>query len=243
MIGDQPTIALPPVGPWQQATVAEIRVETPRAKTYRLALPEVTPHVAGQHFLVRLTAPDGYTAQRSYSVASAPGDGTEIELTVERLPDGEVSSFLHDDLVAGDHLEVRGPIGGWFVWDATFPALLIGGGSGVVPLMAMLRLARRSRQQPDLAHLIVSTRSQEELIYAGELAAHDTSILYTRHAPESASRPVGRITTEDVQPHVGQVRAVYICGSAAFADAATERCLEAGVERGAIRVERFGPTN
>ena len=113
-------------------------------KTFSLALGRPTPHLAGQHFVVRLTAPDGYTAQRSYSVASPPGDGTSIDLTVERLPDGEVSTFLHDELQIGDTLEVRGPIGGWFVWDGTTPALLIGGGSGVVPLMAMLRLARRN---------------------------------------------------------------------------------------------------
>src|SRR5436305_649699 len=128
----QRDVDVPPVGPWQLATVTDIRAESPRAKTFALALKEPTLHVAGQHFVVRLTAPDGYTAQRSYSVASPPDDGTSIELTVERLSDGEVSTFLHDELKVGDMLEVRGPIGGWFVWNGATPALLIGGGSGLV---------------------------------------------------------------------------------------------------------------
>ena len=139
-----PPGSFPPPGKWQMAQVTEIRPETPTAKTFRLALSEPTPYLAGQHFLIRLTAPDGYRAQRSYSVASAPCDSGEIELTVEHLPDGEVSSFLHEVVMVGDKLEVRGPIGGWFVWRGDTPAVLIGGGSGVVPLMAMLRLARQT---------------------------------------------------------------------------------------------------
>lgn len=238
---DLPPIAVPPVGPWQHAVVAEIRVETSRVKTYRLQLPTPSPHAAGQHFVVRLTAPDGYTAQRSYSVASPPGDGTEIELTIERLSDGEVSTFVHDELVIGDTLEVRGPIGGWFVWDASSPALLIGGGSGIVPLISMLRVARRTGQQ-HLAHLIVSTRAHDDLIYADELTGEDATIVYTRQAPPSTTRPVGRITADDLRPHVNSDATVYICGSAAFADGATERALEAGIQEHAIRVERFGPT-
>ena len=115
---------------WETARVVGIREETPRAKTFRLALPQPSGHLAGQHYIVRLTAPDGYTAARSYSVASAPDGGSEIELTVERLEGGEVSTFLHDEVVAGDELEVRGPIGGWFVWRGGAPALLVGGGSG-----------------------------------------------------------------------------------------------------------------
>src|SRR3954466_4985743 len=118
---------------WKTATVASVRPETPRAKTFRLALPTPSTHRAGQHYVVRLTAPDGYTASRSYSVASAPDGTNMIELTVERLPSGEVSMFLHDEVVVGDELEVRGPIGEWFVWDGETRALLVGGGSGVVP--------------------------------------------------------------------------------------------------------------
>src|SRR5215210_942398 len=184
-MSDLPTVVVPPVGAWQDATVRDIRVENPRVKTFALQLEQPAPHLAGQHFVVRLTAPDGYTAQRSYSVASPPGDSTSIELTVERLTDGEVSTFLHDDLRVGDTLEVRGPIGGRFVWDGSAPALLIGGGSGIVPLMAMLRLARRQSTQP-LAHLLVSARQPSHLIYAGELSADDTTVLFTRVAlPES----------------------------------------------------------
>ena len=138
--------------PWYTATVVAIRDETPHAKTFRLRLPHRSDHLAGQHVVVRLTAPDGYTAQRSYSVASAPDGSDELELTVELLPDGEVSSFLHDVVEVGDELELRGPLGGFFVWDGASPALLVGGGSGVVPLMAMLRLARRTGAARPRAH-------------------------------------------------------------------------------------------
>jgi ferredoxin-NADP reductase len=164
-------LAFPKPGPWQMATVTEIRRETSTAKTFRLALPTPASFLAGQHFLIRLTAPDGYVAQRSYSVGSAPDDpgpSTSIELTVERLPDGEVSSFLHDVVMVGDKLEVRGPIGGWFVWRGDTPAVLVGGGSGVVPLMAMLRLARRQGRE-DLLRVVVSVRRPGDLWYASEL--------------------------------------------------------------------------
>ena len=164
---------------WQTASVVAIRDETPRAKTFRLALTVPAPHRAGQHFVVRLTAPDGYTAQRSYSVASAPDPSNEIELTVERLPDGEVSTFLHDEVVVGDELEVRGPIGGWFVWEGDAPALLVGGGSGIVPLMAMLRHARRIGRA-ELVHLVVSVRTPDDLYYADEIMGPQTTLVFTR---------------------------------------------------------------
>src|SRR5262245_47289522 len=128
--------------PWQAARVLAIRDETPTAKTFRLALEHPSTHRAGQHYVVRLPAEDGHTGQRSYSVATPPDGTNEIELTVGRLPHGEISMFLHDVVEVGDELEVRGPIGGWFVWDGDQPAVLVGGGSGIVPLMAMLRLAR-----------------------------------------------------------------------------------------------------
>ena len=149
---------------WQAATVEAVHVETHRVKTFRLVLSEPAPRRAGQHYVVRLTAPDGYTAQRSYSVASAPDDPGHIELTVERLDGGEVSGFLHDVVVVGDELEVRGPIGGWFVWDDG-PALLVGGGSGLVPLMSMLRSARATGRS-ELVDLVVSVRSPADLLYA-----------------------------------------------------------------------------
>jgi ferredoxin-NADP reductase len=232
---------VPPVGPWQDATVVDIRDETPRVKTFRFSLPQPTMHLAGQHYLVRLTAPDGYTAQRSYSVASPPGNGNEIELTVDRLPDGEVSSFLHDELALGDTIEVRGPIGGWFVWDGTTPALLLGGGSGIVPLMAMLRLARRAPHQT-LVRLIASVRTPSDLVYASELAGDDVTVIYTREQPADATRIAGRLTVEDVAPLVRADATSYICGSSGFADAASEHLVSAGVAATAIRVERFGPT-
>jgi ferredoxin-NADP reductase len=225
-----------------------IRPENARVKTFRLALPQPSAYLAGQHYLVRLTAPDGYTAQRSYSVASPPaGTGEsqpagEIELTVERLADGEVSTFLHDELQVGDTLEVRGPIGGWFVWGGTAPAVLVGGGSGVVPLMSMLRLARRATGQ-ELARLIVSVRAPEDLIYAGELAgAPDATVVYTRAAPPGTARAPGRIALADIAPLIRPDAAYFVCGSTQFAEAASRLLVEAGVAPPAIRIERFGPT-
>ena len=177
--------------PWQTARVVSIRDETPRTKTFRLALDAPARHRAGQHYVVRLTAPDGYTASRSYSIASPPDDSSnEFELTVERLDDGEVSTFLHDGLEPGDELEVRGPIGGWFVWDGDTPAVMVGGGSGVVPLMAMLRLARRTNRS-DLVRVVVSVRSPADLYYADELPGPETTIVYTREAPPSFAAAAG----------------------------------------------------
>jgi ferredoxin-NADP reductase len=227
-------------GPWQPATVLSVRPETPTAKTFRLRLTRPSTHLAGQHYIVRLTAPDGYTASRSYSIASAPDGSSDVEITVERLPDGEVSMFLHDDIVAGDELEVRGPIGGWFVWRGDSPALLVGGGSGVVPLMAMLRLARR-QGTPDLVRLVLSVRKPEDVYYAHELPGPETLIIYTRQAPESHPRAPGRLTEADLAtPPAGAV--AYICGSSPFADAATDLAMKLGLPAERIRIERFGPT-
>ncbi|MEY2463359.1 MAG: hypothetical protein QOH64_1497 [Acidimicrobiaceae bacterium] len=231
---------VPSRSPWQNATVIEIRDETPRAKTFRLALAEPSTHLAGQHFVVRLTAPDGYTATRSYSVASPPDGTNELELTVERLEGGEVSTFLHDELVVGDDLEVRGPIGGWFVWQGDTPALLIGGGSGLVPLMAMLRLARRTGRA-DAVKLVVSARTPDDLYYADELPGPETTIVYTRETPSSFARRPGRLTAGDL-PEIAPDAVAYVCGSAGFADAATDLIIDAGVPSSSIRVERFGPS-
>lgn len=226
---------------WQQARVVSVRDETPRARTFRLALPDPMPHIAGQYYVLRLTADDGYSAQRSYSVASAPHPGGEIELTVEKLDDGEVSEFLHDVVEPGDELEVRGPIGGFFAWAGDTPALLVGGGSGVVPLMAMLRTARRAGR-PDLIRLLVSARTPDDLYYADELPGPESAVIWTRAAPPGAGRPVGRITAADVAPLVRGGETVYVCGTPAFADAATAALQEAGVPVDLIRVERFGPS-
>ncbi len=227
--------------PWQTATVLAIRPETARAKTFRLALEHPSPYRAGQHVVVRLTAPDGYTASRSYSIASPPGDGKEIDLTVERLEEGEVSMFLHDEVIVGDELEVRGPIGGFFVWDGSAPALLVGGGSGLVPLMAMLRYAREL-DRTELLHLVVSVRSPDDLLYADELDPAEQTIVYTRTAPSGYARAPMRLTRADLEPHVRTDIEAYVCGSAGFADAASHLLVDLGVPVHRIRVERFGPT-
>jgi ferredoxin-NADP reductase len=226
---------------WTSATVVAIKDETPTAKTFRLALPKPSPHLAGQHYVVRLTAPDGYSATRSYSVASAPDDSNELELTVERLAGGEVSTFLHDIAEVGDEVEVRGPIGGWFVWKGDTPALLVGGGSGVVPLMAMLRLARRNGHG-DLLRLVVSVRTPNDLYYADELEGPETTVVYTREAPPSFARPVARLMAGDIPQPFDANLTGYVCGSPSFADAASNLLVDLGLPADRIRVERFGPS-
>ncbi len=228
-------------GKWQTATVLNVRRETASAKTFRLALPAPSVHLAGQHYVVRLTAPDGYTASRSYSVASPPDGTAEIELTVERLENGEVSMFLHDEVRPGDELDVRGPIGGWFVWRGTEPAFLVGGGSGVVPLMAMLRLARLQGRS-NLLRLIVSARRPADLYYAAELPGPETTIVYTRAAPPGWARPLARLNQQDLAGQVALDATAYVCGSPDFADAVTALLIDDQVPTSRIRVERFGPT-
>jgi ferredoxin-NADP reductase len=226
---------------WQTATLVSIADETPRAKTFTLRLEHPTPHRAGQHYVIRLSAPDGYTASRSYSIASAPDGSSEVEFTVERLEEGEVSSFLHDVAEPGDELEVRGPIGGWFVWEGDTPALLVGGGSGLVPLMAMLRLARRTGRS-DLVTLVVSARSPDDLYYASELPGPETSVIYTRTNPPGVARPPGRLRAADLPDTLDPAVVAYVCGSDGFANTATDLLIAAGVPASSIRVERFGPS-
>ena len=225
-----------PSGGWRTATVVEVRRPVPRAVELRLDVQDRVEHLAGQHYVVRLTAEDGYTAQRAYSVASAPGD-PQVELFVERLDDGEVSPFLADVVEPGDRLEVRGPIGGWFVWDGEQPALLVGGGTGVVPLVAMLRTARElGRAQ--LLRTAVSTRTLAELPYADELREAGALVVATRHA--HGGRPAGRLTAGDLAPLWEPGRAAYVCGSAGFAEAASRLLVGLGVPAAHVRVERFG---
>lgn len=240
---------LPPGGArreWQRARVVEVREEAARARTFRLALPVWHAHVPGQHYVVRLTAPDGYRAERSYSVASAPEDVGHVELSVERLEDGEVSTFLHDAVRPGDELEVRGPFGGWFVWRGDVPVLLVGGGSGVVPLLSMLRhhtaLRERGGAVPPL-HLVVSARSPEELFSAPELLDDDrVTAVFTRAAPPGWARAPGRLRAEDLAGLVAPGVTAYVCGSTGFARTAEELLLAAGLPPGDLRVERFGPS-
>ena len=223
------------------ARVEEIRRETPSAKTFRLELSVASPYLAGQHFIIRLTAPDGYTASRSYSVASAPDASNHIELTVERLEEGEVSSFLHDVVMPGDELEVRGPIGGWFVWRGDIPAVLVGGGSGIVPLMSMLRLARRSGWS-DRVRLVVSVRRPDDLYYSTELPGPETTVVYTRQARSSWPRLPGHLDEHDLGPSLLPGARAYVYGSSGFADHATRLLTSLAVPDQQIRVERFGPT-
>src|SRR5204862_2799073 len=178
-------------GRWQVGTVTRVKRETPLVKSFRIELPMWMPHLPGQHYDVRLTAPDGYRAQRSYSVASSPLDEGTIELTIDRLEDGEVSPYFHDVVVEGDQVEVRGPFTSYFVWRGESPVLLIGGGSGVVPLMAMLR--HRRRTMPELAmRLVYSVRKAEAVIYADELGA-DARLTFTREPPRDWTGHAGRI--------------------------------------------------
>ena len=230
-------------GGWQIATVERVKQETPMVKSFRLSLPMWTPHMPGQHYDVRLTAPDGYRAQRSYSVASSPLDEGGIELTVDRLDDGEVSTYFHDVLEEGDRVEVRGPFASYFVWRGEDPALLVGGGSGVVPLMAMLR--HRNGTMPDARmRLLYSVRTADDVIYADELAGlgEEVVLTYSREAPEGWGGHSGRIDAGLVAGLVEPGATAFVCGSDGFVETAGSLLLEAGLEPAAIRTERFGPT-
>lgn len=227
-------------GRWQIATVAAIRSETPRTKTFRLELPIWIPHLPGQHYDVRLTAPDGYQAQRSYSIASSPLDEGAVELTVDRLDEGEVSAYFHDVLVEGDQVEVRGPFASYFVWRGERPVLLVGGGSGVVPLMSMLR--HRRLAMPELPmRLVYSARSEEEIIYAGELR-EDAVVALTRRAPEGWQGHRGRIDAALIRSQAFDSGLAFVCGGNGFVETASQLLLGAGYGAGQIRTERFGPT-
>ena len=200
--------------------------------------PDRVDHPAGQHYVVRLAAEDGYRAQRSYSVASAPGDPL-VELLVERLDDGEVSTYLADVVEPGDALEVRGPIGGWFVWEGEEPALLVGGGTGVVPFVSMWRTALELGRT-DLLRIAVSTRTVAELPYADELRAAGALVVTTREP--SGIRPAGRLTAADLVPLREPGQTAYVCGSTPFAEAAGQLLVGLGVPAADVRVERFGPS-
>jgi ferredoxin-NADP reductase len=242
--------ALPRRLTWQLATVVELIDETPRVKSIVLEPPEWPGHRAGQHVDVRLTAEDGYQAQRSYSIASAPED-EHLALTVERLEDGEVSPYLADELRPGDTLELRGPIGGYFVWEERLggPLLLVAGGSGVVPLRSMLRhhTARRSTVR---VRLLYSSRSFAEVIYRDELAAFaggEVEIHYTltREAPtgwRGYRRRIDSALIREVSWQPQERPLVYVCGPTAFVEAAATALVELGHGAERIKTERFGPT-
>jgi ferredoxin-NADP reductase len=227
-------------GRWQIGTVTRVKPETARVKSFRIQLHMWMPHLPGQHYDVRLTAPDGYRAQRSYSIASSPLDQGEIELTIDRLDEGEVSPYFHDVVVEGDQVEVRGPFASYFVWRGEQPVLLVGGGSGVVPLMAMLR--HRRRTMPELPmHLVYSVRSADEVIYADELG-DDTTLTFSREAPDRWDGHIGRIDAALIAPLADAEATAFVCGSNGFVEAAVGLLLEAGIEPERVRTERFGPT-
>jgi ferredoxin-NADP reductase len=218
--------------------VKAIKVETPRVKSFVLELPMWMPHLPGQHYDVRLTAPDGYIAQRSYSIASSPLDEGTIELTIDKLADGEVSPYFHDVLVEGDQVEVRGPFASYFVWHGESPVLLVGGGSGVVPLMCMLRHRRRTASAGEM-RLVYSVRTAEDVIYADELG-DDAALTFTRESPPGWSGHTGHIDASMFEgAHGGNA---FVCGSNGFVEAATRLLLEHEFDPERVRTERFGPT-
>ena len=248
------TTPLPKARPitWRLAAVADVLPETPRTRTLVLEVPDWPGHRAGQHVDVRLTAEGGYQAERSYSIASAP-ENTRVALTVERLDDGEVSPYLTEELRVGDRLELRGPIGGYFVWKANMggPLLLLGGGSGVVPLMAMLR-HRRAVGSTVPSRLLYSARSQEEAIYRDELDGltrrnGGLEVIYTltRRQPPGWTGYHRRID-EDLLRKVAwpaqELGRAYICGPTQFVETAATGLVTLGYLPGRIKTERFGPT-
>ncbi|HET6744895.1 MAG TPA: FAD-binding oxidoreductase [Candidatus Limnocylindria bacterium] len=241
---------------WQIGTVTAIQPQTPRVSSFTLALPDWRPHRPGQHYDVRLTAADGYQAQRSYSIASAADRAGEVELGVERIADGEVSPYFHEVLVEGDQVELRGPIGGYFVWEPGMggPLLLVGGGSGVVPLMAMLR-ARRAAADPTPAALLYSSRQIDDVIYREELQRlasepNGPAVFHTltREQPSGwdgfARRIDGPMLTEvlDRLGGIGSGPSAYICGPTLLVENAAAALTDLGLAPALIRTERFGPT-
>ena len=237
---------------WRIGEVVETRPEAPHAKSIILEVPGWEGHKAGQHVDVRLTAEDGYQAQRSYSIASAPEDG-RLALVVERLEDGEVSPYLTDELRVGDKLELRGPIGGWFTWEARDggPPLLVAGGSGIAPLMAMIRHRAAARSDAP-TRLLYSSRSREDTIYVEEfdrLAAEDAALevihTLTRSQPPGwtgYSRRIDREMLDAVTPSPQERPLAFVCGPTPLVETVATVLVELGHESARVKTERFGPT-
>jgi len=238
---------------WQIASIRDIRPETANVKSFTLMLPAWMRHRAGQHYDIRLTAEDGYQAQRSYSIASEPEREGEVDITVERINDGEVSTYLHDVLIPGDRIEARGPIGGYFVWEAsmTEPLLMIAGGSGVVPLMSMIR-HRAASAAKNPTSLLYSSRNFEDVIYYNELeklqSANDRlQIFHTLPRSQPADwkgfgRRIDQDMLKEVAQPLGRSVQVFICGPTLLVEAAANTLVKIGIKADQIRTERFGPT-
>jgi len=238
---------------WQIGTVTAVRDETPQVKTMSMLVPGWQGHRPGQHVDIRLTAEDGYQAQRSYSIASAPSEQPVVDLTIDRVENGEVSPFLHDEVVVGDRFEVRGPIGGYFVWDgdATEPLLLVAGGSGVVPLMAMVR--HRSQIGATVpCTLLYSSRTLEDIIYADELSrlgGRDDGLrvvhALTRAQPTrwtGYSRRIDMRMLGEVLERTGRMAQAFVCGPTPLVESVAESFVNLGLAPSQVRTERFGPT-
>jgi ferredoxin-NADP reductase len=239
---------------WQVATLKTIRQETPTVRTFTFSLPGWTRHTSGQHYDLRLTAQDGYQAQHSYSVSSGPDQEGEIDLTVERVEGGEVSSHLHDVLVPGDGVELRGPVGGYFVWEVDFipePLVLIADGPGIAPLMSMIR--HRSVQRTKIpARLLYSSRSIDEIIFYDELETLQSgrnglqvfhTLTHTRPDDWSGySRRIDRAMLEQLLDPFGEAARIYLCGPTATVEAAADILAQLGLPPAQIRMQRFGPS-
>jgi ferredoxin-NADP reductase len=238
---------------WRVGTVVALDDETSTARTIALEVPDWPRHLAGQHVDVRLTAADGYSAVRSYSIASAPNPEKRVEITVERLPNGEVSPYLTQEVAVGDRLELRGPIGGWFVWhtEQTEPIQLIAGGSGIVPLMAMIR-SHGSAKSAAPFRLLYSVRGPEAVIYYDELRNRSENgrsltltYAYTRATPKGWPRPAGRIDASLIAEAAWPSKlspTCYVCGPTPFVESVAGFLTACGNGPGKIKTERFGPT-
>jgi ferredoxin-NADP reductase len=258
-VTDTPNVAEPIGRParieWRTAIVADVIAETSHAKTLELDVPGWPGHLAGQHVDVRLTAEDGYQAQRSYSIASEPAR-TTVSITIERLDDGEVSPYLTDALGVGDKLELRGPIGGYFVWEPAMggPLFLVAGGSGIVPLMAMLRTragASAAQRAAAPATLLYSTRGLDDVFYRDEIAAltSDPHVrvvhTLTRTQPPGWTGFMRRIDADmlaEVAPAPSLAPHIYVCGPTALVESAATTLVEIGHDPARVKTERFGPT-
>jgi ferredoxin-NADP reductase len=238
---------------WQIASIKDIKPETAKVKSFTLTLPAWMRHRAGQHYDIRLSAEDGYQAQRSYSIASEPEREGEVDITVERIDDGEVSTYMHDVLIPGDRIEARGPIGGYFVWEASMdePLLLIAGGSGVVPLMSMIR-HRAAVGAKNPTSLLYSSRSFEDIIYYEELeqlrtANHGVQVFHTltRSQPpdwKGYTRRIDENVLKEVAQPLGRSVQVFICGPTLLVESVANSLVKVGINSNQIRTERFGPT-